>query len=363
MKERQMKQMSSMERVLATLGGEETDRVPVCSLTVGVTRKISGCSFPEFSRDSEIAAESMILTNKLVGDDIILCFTDLSVEAADFGQKMVYPQESTAHPDYDNLLIKEPADYSKLKIFAPEKGQRMAVYLDLCDKLVNRVGKETPILGFVYGPLGVLGMLRGMENLYLDILENPQAVKAGLEIVTDVLVDFVRAQFSRGVAGICIDTLPASRSGVSASVWEEFEGVYAKRIKNEITSHGVLNAHHGCGFSPYFKEVQRWLEPTVFSFADVPDGCTNMQEAKEIYGRDSILMGCVPTELLYTGTPDEVIRESVRQITMLGSGGNFILAPTCEFPPNGNLLNARAMVTAAEQYERLRERETELMMA
>lgn len=343
-----MEQMSSMERVLATIQGEATDRVPVCSLTVGVTRLVSGCSYPEFSRNSELAAEAMILTNRLVGDDIILCFTDLSVEAADFGQKMMYPKNTTAHPDYDNLLISESSDYSRLKTFTAEQGQRMSTYLDLCSRLVNRVGSRIPVLGFVYGPLGVLGMMRGMENLYRDIHECPEAVKIALEIVTEVLVEFVRAQFRRGVAGVCIDTLPASRSGVNPADWEEFEGIYAKRIKDEIAAHGVLNAHHGCGFSPYLKEVQKWLDPTVFSFADVPEDCATMLEAKKRYGSDSILMGCVPTELLYSGTPDQVIHESIRQIDLLGGGGRFILAPTCEFPPNGSLLNARAMVTAAE---------------
>lgn len=354
-----MEQMTSMERVLATIGGEETDRVPVCSLAVGVARKVSGCSFPEFSISSEAAAEAMILTNELVGDDIILCFTDLSVEAADFGQEMIYPDQTTAHPDYDNLLIKEPADYARLNVFKAEKGRRMSTYLDLCSKLVAKVGQEVPVLGFVYGPLGVLGMLRGMENLYKDIIECPENVKQGLEIVTDVLVDFVRGQFNRGVAGVCIDTLPASRSGVMPNVWEEFEGVYARRIKDEIAAHGVLNAHHGCGFSPYFKEVRKWLDPAVFSFADVPEDCSSMAEAKEKYGRESIMMGCVPTELLYSGTPVDVVRESVRQIDMLGSGGNFILAPTCEFPPNGDLLNARAMVSAAKHYSVIRERQEE----
>jgi len=356
-----MNQMTSMERVLATIKGEETDRIPVCSLTVGVTRHTIGCGFPEFSRNSEIAAQAMITTNKLVGDDIILCFTDLSVEAADFGQEMIYPKHTTAHPDYNNPLIKEPSDYGRLNRFLAEQGTRMSTYLDLCEKLVSRVGEQNPILGFVYGPLGVLGMLRGMENLYLDILEAPDDVKAGLEIVTDVLVDFVRAQFRRGVAGVCIDTLPASRSGVSPTVWEEFEGIYAKRLKDEIIAQGVLNAHHGCGFSPYFREVRKWLDPTVLSFADMAEGCDSMREVKETYGRDSILMGYVPTELLYSGSPADVIRESLRQIEELGPGGNFVLAPACEFPPNGNILNARALVTAAEIYAKQPERVAEMV--
>lgn len=343
-----MDQLTSMERVLMTLKGEETDRVPVCSLAVGVSRKMTGTGFPDFSIRSDAAAESMILANQLVGDDVILCFTDLSVEAADFGQSIIYPDHSTAHPDYDQPLIRCPDDYRKLETFDPLRGQRMGAYLDLCSNLVRRVGARTPVLGFVYGPLGVLGMMRGMEALYHDIVEHPAEVKVALEIVTTVLEAFVREQFNRGVAGVCIDTLPASRSGVSPSQWEEFEGAYAHRLSALIDTCGILNAHHGCGFSPYLKEVKEWMNPSVFSFADVPDDCRHFEEAKSRYGQTATLMGCVPTELLYAGTPADVIRESVRQIDLLGRNGRFILAPTCEFPPSGNLLNARAMVVAAE---------------
>lgn len=347
-----MTALTSMERVLLTLKGEATDRVPVCSLAIGVTRQMTGVSFPDFSTNSEAAAEAMIYANRIVGDDIFLCFTDLSVEAADFGQEMVYPANTTAHPNYENLLVKEVQDYGRLETFKAATGRRMSTYLDVCSNLVKSVGQEHPILGFVYGPLGVLGMMRGMENLYMDILEYPEQVKKGLEVVTEVLVDFVKEQYNRGVAGVCVDTLPASRSGVAPDTWEEFEGQYAEKIANTIREAGILLAHHGCGYSPYFKEVKNWVNPGVYSFADLPEDCSGFSMLKESYGQDSTLMGYVPTELLYIGSPKEVITECVRQIAELGKNGRFILAPACEYPPNANLQNARAMVVAAENFDK-----------
>ena len=346
-----MAELTSMERVLLTLQGKETDRVPVCCLTVGVARQMTGAGFPAFSTDSKLAAEAMIYANRLIGDDIFLCFTDLSVEAADFGQEIIYPKNTTAHPNYDNLLIKEPSDYGRLPVFKAALGKRMGTYLDVCRRLAESVGRDYPVLGFVYGPLGVLGMMRGMENLYMDLLEYPHEVKQGLEIVTEVLADFVKEQFARGVAGICIDTLPASRSGVAPKAWEEFEGQYAKVISDVIRDSGILLAHHGCGYSPYFKEVDEWVNPSVFSFGDLAEGCADFAEMKNNYGREATLMGYVPTDLLHSGTPQSIIKESVRQIRELGGNGRFILAPSCEYPPNTTLQNARAMVTAAEFFD------------
>ena len=55
---------------------------------------------------------------------------------------------------------------------------------------------------------------------------------------------------------------------------------------------------------------------------------------------------------MFLVTPDEVKEECKRQIEALAKGGGFILSTGCEFPPNGSLLNAIAMMEAAELYGR-----------
>jgi uroporphyrinogen decarboxylase len=61
-------------------------------------------------------------------------------------------------------------------------------------------------------------------------------------------------------------------------------------------------------------------------------------------------MGIVNTPLLSYGTPYQVMEECRRQIDDLAPGGGYILAPACEFPPNGPLENALAIVKTAELY-------------
>jgi uroporphyrinogen decarboxylase len=55
---------------------------------------------------------------------------------------------------------------------------------------------------------------------------------------------------------------------------------------------------------------------------------------------------------MFLGTAEQVKEECKREIQELGKGGGFILATGCEFPPNGSLMNAIAMVEAAELYGR-----------
>lgn len=342
--------LKPIERVVLTLQGKETDRVPVCSIGAGCTRLTTGISFQEFSTRADLAAEALMAANRLVGDDIIFPFVDLSVEAADFGQKIVYPADTTAYPDYEDPLIKTVDDYERLEAFNPTGSQRMSSYIDMVRILVERCGSDYPVVSFVYGPLGVLGMMRGTENLYQDILEYPDKVKVALEIITDVLKKYTKAQCDLGVTGVCIDALSASLSGVSSQAWEEFEGPFVKVLGDIIREAGCLVVNHGCGNAPYFKELKKWLNPAIVSFAQFPAECADAIELKEMYGQDMTLMGYVSTDILYHGTPMQIIEESWKQINQLGTGGRFVLAPGCEYPPNSNLLNARAMVVAAELY-------------
>jgi len=103
------------------LKGEETDRVPVYSRPIGATRQLVGSGFPEFSQNSELAAYALIHSNRIVGDEIFLVFIDLSVEVADFGQEILYPENITAHPNYDNPRIKDVKDYGDLRLVNPVK--------------------------------------------------------------------------------------------------------------------------------------------------------------------------------------------------------------------------------------------------
>ena len=342
--------LKPMERVLLALTGKETDRVPVCSIGAGCTRLVTGISYREFATRADLSASALMAANQLVGDDIIFPFVDLSVEAADFGQKVVYPAKTTAQPDYEDLLIKAVDDYERLEVFDPTSSPRMSNYIEMTRILVEQCDGDYPVVSFVYGPLGVLGMMRGAESLYQDILEHPDKVKVALEVITEVLKKYTKAQCNLGVAGVCVDTLPASLSGVSSQAWEEFEGYFVKSLGNIIRDAGCLVVNHGCGHAPYFKEVKKWLNPAVISFAELPAECTDAIELKEMYGQDMTLMGYVSTDILYHGTPRQIIEESWKQINQIGMGGRFVLAPGCEYPPNSNLLNARAMVVASELY-------------
>ena len=339
-----------LERVLCTAFFKEPDRVPVTHFLLGAARRLTGISYEQFSRDAEMAADAYIAANELIGGDVLYTVIDLSVEAADFGQEMVYPPHSTAHPNYRNPRIATPDDYERLEVFDPRKSPRMSMGIELGRILSKKAGIRYPVMGFIFGPLGVLAMMRGAQRLFVDCLKYPEKVKVALEVITEVLIDYARAQCDTGVDAVMLDTLFGAQSGISRELWVEMEGVYVRRITDEIRRCGALVTLHNCGTGPYFDLSIEYMEPLIISFAYLPDDCRDMAELKKKYGKKTALAGFVPTDSMIMESPQRVMEIAREQIRALAPGGGFVLAPACEYPPNAELINALAVTRAAQLY-------------
>ena len=343
--------MTSLERIGTVLSGGIPDRVPAAPLICGASRRVYGTTYAEWSQDGELAAKCMIQAHELVGFDGILGLVDLSVEAADFGQEMIYPLEDTAHPDYDNPFITGPDDYSKIERIDVAKAPRMQEMIKYMDIVANERASDTAIMGFVYGPLGILNMMRGAENLFKDCYKHPEEVLAAEKVITEVLIDYIRALGKTGVHAIVLDTLFASQSIMSKKMWKKMEAPFAKILADEIRANKMMVMVHNCGNGIYFDVQIEAMEPVCISFAETTDDCETMAEVKEKWGKKTCLAGYAsPATYAFLGTPEEMKMECKKEIEELGKDGGFILATGCEFPPNGSLLNAIAMMEAAELY-------------
>lgn len=347
-------EMTSLERVVAALSYKKPDRVPVAPLVCGASRRVFGTTYAKWSVDAEECAASFLQAQKLIGFDAFVSLIDLSVEAGDFGQKIIYPLESTAYTDTSEPVIKTVDDYYKIERINPRQTPRMKMVIDVLNRLSKAKGKEVAIVGFVYGPLGVLSQLRGHERLFMDCIKHPEAVMAAVETITEVLLEYVKAQADAGVHSICLDTLYASGSIMKKAMWEKLEGPWAKRICDYARELSCAVTLHNCGNDIYFDAQQKWLNPAGISHAYPADDCKTWEEHAKKWGRQIVTIGYAqPSTTGMIMTEEEVIEECRKEMEIFKDcDGGFILATGCEYPPNGTLLNAIAMVKAAKMYGR-----------
>jgi uroporphyrinogen decarboxylase len=317
----------------------------------GAARRITGVPFAEWAQDGELHAKCQLHAQELLGLEGMDVFVDLSVEAGDFGQEIVFPADDVPHPNYNNPFIKTPDAYLTIKKIDPTKSPRMKDLIRCCEILMNERGSTIPVLGFVFGPLGILSMMRGPEKLFMDCLKYRKHVIKGCEIVTEVLVDYIKAQTKTGVPGIVVDTLFACSGIMSQKLWKEIEGPFTTILANAIREGGSAVVVHNCGNGPYFDIQIEAMNPVAISFAHVPIECKDMKEVKEKYGHKLTLVGYLdPARYMFFGSPEEVKAECKREIEELAAGGRFMLSTGCEFPSNGSFLNAVAMLEAAKLY-------------
>lgn len=346
----QKERLSPLERVSLTLQHKEPDRVPVYPLLNGISRRLVNASYKEWSTDAGIAAKAYYKVTEEFNLDVIVTLLDLSVEAADFGQKLIFPENEAPHPDYSDPLIKDLEGYYQLEPVNPRKTFRMGQHIKLCDKLVKAKGKEYPVVAFVFGPLGVLSMMRGQSRMYMDMIDDPDAVKYGVDVVNKTLMTYVDALIETGVHAIMLDTLFSSSSIMSKTMWKEFEGVYVKQLADHIHSRGCMVMIHNCGKGLYFDAQIEAMQPEAISFLHLPDDCSSSEELKTKYGQKTTLIGHVDPTWIIHAAEEEVRAECRRQIDLYKDGGGFILATGCEYPANASFDNARIMVEEAINY-------------
>lgn len=342
--------MNKMERVVAAITRTGTDRVPVYPILSGVTRKLVGATYEEWSTNADICAEALYRSVVEYDLDTVVTLIDLSVECDAWGQKLIFHEKDAAHPDYTDLVIKEIEDYAKIKKVDYRQSKRMMMHIDVCRQLVERAKGEFPVVAFVFGPLGTLSMLRNQQDMYMDLYDDPDAVYAAVSEVNETLKDYVNAIIDTGVNAVMFDTLFSSGSIMSKDMWKRMEGGLVRQLADICHERGVLVMIHNCGQNIYFDAQIESMRPCAISFLHHPDDCRDMADCKEKYGDKVTLIGCVPPPMVVTSTDEEWIQECKAQIDLFGKGDGYMLATGCEYPSGADFDKAKLMVEVAKSY-------------
>lgn len=342
--------MTSLERIIRTIQRKPVDRLPVYPIVSGVTRHLVNASYYDWATDAHICANALIKAHQFLGTDCICTLTDLSVEASDFGQTIIFPKNEAAYPDFTQPLVASIDDYDRIQKIDIKKASRMQEHIRCCQLLMKEVGKEVPIIAFVFGPLGILSMLRGQSNLYMDLYDCPERIKQAVAVITDVLIDYCQELIKTGVHAIMLDTLFASQSIMSKSMWLEFEGVFVQKLSQMIHDQQCMVMIHNCGTGIYFDAQIEMMHPEAISFLHVADDCSSFTEMKAKYGHQTTFIGAISPSLLIDITDEVLYNECMQQIDYFANDGGFILATGCEYPANLSLDRAKKICDIAHQY-------------
>lgn len=342
--------MNSIERVTKILNHEEADRVPVYPLINSISMKYEGVDYDTWTLNPEICARSILKATDECDVDVICTLVDLSVEAADWGMKMDYPKDKAAGPADGEPFIASPDEYDKVQVIDPRTTPRMSNYIKLAKLLADAKGDEKPIVGFVFGPLGILSMLRGLEKMMIDMFSCKDKIFKALDNITDSLIILCDALIDAGCHAIMFDTLYSSKTIMSEKMWDEFEGPWQQRLAEHVHERGAMVMIHNCGEGIYVgKQIER-MHPEAISLLYLANDCKTMEEMKEKYGNVTTFIGHINPGFLMTCTEDDLRAQCREQIDAYKKKGGFILATGCEYPAPLDDHYAKVIVEEAKTY-------------
>ena len=198
--------------------------------------------------------------------------------------------------------------------------------------------------------------LRGMENLLVDFVAEPEMADFILDRFTDFYIGFFDRMLT--AAGGRIDILRQADDLGTQRALLFSPGMFRRYIKPRIArfadlahSHGARFMFHSCG------AILPLIEDLIEVGVDILDPLQALAEGmdpavlKQSFGSRICLHGGIDTQyLLPKGNPDEVRNEVRRRADILGEGGGYIMAPCHVLQPDVPTANILAAGEAGMEF-------------
>ncbi len=198
------------------------------------------------------------------------------------------------------------------------------------------------------GPFGIAFQMRGMENLMLDMIENPEMVDALLARIESFTLPLLKRfldTYAGAVDYVCCGDDFGTQLGllISPEHFRRFFGPSLKRHFSEARARGVLCYQHSCG--AIFSIIPDLIDCGVQVLNPIQVRAEGMDPArlKREFGRLLAFHGALDVQqTLPFGTPADVRREVRERVAQLGPNGYILCsshAMQTDVPPE----NVKAM--------------------
>ena len=326
--------MNGLERVRRRLRGEKVDRAPNFDIYMTRAAHHVGRPLSEYYLDYRALVEANLAVCADFDLDIVQTLSDPYREAADMGLDVEFPDDDL--PVRRKMLLEEPEDLAKLKPVAAADGRRMSDRLNAVRALVEKVGQDVVVMGWVEGALALACDIRGDTSLMTDLFDRPEWVDELLELLVEQQIAFAKAQVALGATMIGLGDAIASL--VSPKQYKRFALPYEQRIFAAVKEAGAIPRLHICG------DTNHLVPDMAQSGAEIVDldWMVDLGKAAETFG-DGGPAPCGnfdPVEIMLRGTPDAVA-DATRACAAAGGPRHFSAAG-CEIPDDTPEANMRA---------------------
>ncbi len=339
--------MNSIERVDAAIHLRQPDRVPVDLHNFQPAAAALGGSMAEVFQNGDLLAEAMLKAWREFGHDMILLENGTACNAQACGVQVVYRDD--AAPAAHIPVITSLDEVDRLEVPDPYTAFPMCEIIKATRILAREIGDKVWICGRAdQGPMDLASQLIGMETLMLEIAtgENAEGVHRLLDYARQVATRYAFALMESGAHSTSIGEPVAGPDVMSPRHYRTYAMAQEKRMVDDLKARGIILHNHICG------NTIPIIDDFIATGAEVLeiDHKTDIRKAKEAGRGKTCFLGPINTNLMYSGTPQEVEEACREAIAIMAPGSGFILGPGCALGTETPADNIHALVESAKKY-------------
>ncbi len=193
--------ITSLDRVLTTLGYKEPDRVPLFLLLSLTGAKELGISIKEYFSKPEFVFEGQMKMANKYKNDCLVAFYYGSLEIEAFGGDTIFIENGP--PNSGKPIIQKPEDILKLQTPKIDNSAQLQKVLQTIKMLKKEVGSTIPIICVAISPFSLPVMQMGFDK-YLDLLHgNKELFNILMKVNQKFCINWSNAQLEAGATAIC----------------------------------------------------------------------------------------------------------------------------------------------------------------
>ncbi|UCF98436.1 MAG: hypothetical protein JSV89_02620 [Spirochaetaceae bacterium] len=308
--------MTKMQRVLATLNKEETDRVPFSAYVHSTVHERTPDKFARFTLD---------FYNKYDPDYV----------------KVMYDELYDMPVNYFHILSLEV--WKLLEPFDPHIGG-FGRLIESLKQIKDRVGADVPVIQTVLSPFYIAYRLAGRRVLE-DWKQDPETVRRAIDTIASNYVRFAESCVKEaGIDGFFYGALGCEKGWMSEAQFKDMVMPSDLAVLETLSKSPISIVHVHSEKDSYFDLLIDYPCNGI-SWEDRLAG-PSVAEAKK--RTDKCLIGGIDHHLAVKCSPEQIVAQGREAIEAAGGRG-LVLAPGCTFfydTPEANILALKEAVGA-----------------
>ena len=246
-------EVTPYERMMASLNGEKTDRVPVHYYPRWAALEYVGVTFKQAWEDPDLYVKAQILAQERFQYDCIIDYDMMGPVEEAIGAKLKYPENDV--PQIAEPLIKTKEDMKKAKWkLDPRKDGNMPKVLYVIRRLKEELIKrgrgtqQVPIMTWGSCPSRTVACLTGFKEWFLIVARDPDWAVELMEIALDGWLQLVIAAWEAGADCVWVNDPVSSRDCISRDHYDKLTQPYQRKFIEAIRRETGMNiTMHPCG--------------------------------------------------------------------------------------------------------------------